>query len=220
MTYSYKKDKNIQLSSHFKVSEFRCKDGSDKIIINPSLIVILEQLRDFLDKKYGIKSINITSGYRTPEHSVRVGGYKSDQHTKGNAADFNIKTNKLTKLSAKKICLALEDLGHKGGVGYINSTHVHLDVRGRKVYFDETKGEKTTSSWYKYWNISIPKPDVKIPTYKIVRAVWMNFRATPNGRIIGKAYFNNKVEFISKVGDWTKCKLKGKVGYLYSKYLR
>ena len=32
-TYSLKSDGDKQLSPHFKVKEFRCKDGSDKILI-------------------------------------------------------------------------------------------------------------------------------------------------------------------------------------------
>ena len=39
--YSYKADKNKKLSAHFKVKEFRCKDGSDKILINSDLIAVL-----------------------------------------------------------------------------------------------------------------------------------------------------------------------------------
>lgn len=154
--YSYKRDKNLKLDTHFKVGEFKCKDGSDEIFVNSDLIIILEKLYDFLFNKYKIKSININSGYRTPSHSIKVGGYATDQHTKGNAADINVKVNSLKRLSAKQICLALEDLKHNGGVGYINSTSVHVDVRGKKVYFDETKNEKTTKSWYTYFGIKKP----------------------------------------------------------------
>lgn len=149
VTYSVAKDGNKALSAHFKVREFRCKDGSDKIIINPELILILEKLFS----KMNAYSITITSGYRTPTHSVAVGGYSTDQHTKGNATDIKVSKNAKTYFTGKQICCALEDLNHQGGVGYINNTSVHLDVRGHKVWFDETNGEKTTSSWYNYWNI-------------------------------------------------------------------
>jgi len=37
-------------------------------------------------KKYG--PVTITSGYRTPEHNVAVGGVENSQHVKGQAADF------------------------------------------------------------------------------------------------------------------------------------
>jgi len=163
-TYSFNKDKNIKLSDHFSVWEFQSKDGADKILINEDLIITLENLYKKLDKEYSIKSITIVSGYRTPAHSVKVGGYATDQHTKGNASDINVTLKNGKLLDAKKICLELEDMKHQGGIGYISATNVHVDVRGKKVYFDETNKEKTTDSWYTYWGIEkqleLPKPIV------------------------------------------------------------
>ena len=87
--YSYKTDKNRALSEHFKVKEFRCKGGNDKIFINTDLIASLE----ILFAKLGCDTMNIQSGYRTDTHSIKVGGYAGDQHTKGNAADIWCKKN-------------------------------------------------------------------------------------------------------------------------------
>ena len=152
-TYSYKKDKNVKLSAHFSVWEFQCKDGSDKILINTELIDILEKLFKHLN----CKKIDIISGYRTPSYSPKVGGYSTDQHTKGNAADFKCMKQNGTYYSSNEICCALEDLNHKGGIGRINkTTNVHVDVRGYKCWFDECNGEKTTDSWYKYLGIKRP----------------------------------------------------------------
>lgn len=160
-TYSLKRDGNTRLSAHFQVKEFKCKDGSDKIIVNMDLINLLEQLYD----KLGAGAINITSGYRTPSHSVKVGGYATDQHTKGNAADITAKKKDGTPFSSKDITLALEDLNHAGGIGLINKNgSVHLDVRGKKCWFDETNGEKLVQSWYAYWGIAKPSEKV-IGTY-------------------------------------------------------
>lgn len=152
-TYSLKKDGEKFLSAHFQVKEFKCKDGSDKILINTNLITVLEKLYKHLN----CKAINITSGYRTPTHSVKVGGYSTDQHTKGNAADITCKKQDGTLFSSNEICCALEDIAHMGGVGRINKTHsVHVDVRGYKCWFDETNGEKTCISWYTYLGIERP----------------------------------------------------------------
>jgi len=160
-TYSLKRDGNTRLSAHFQVKEFKCKDGSDKIIVNMDLINLLEQLYD----KLGAGAINITSGYRTPSHSVKVGGYATDQHTKGNAADITAKKKDGTPFSSKDITLALEDLNHAVGIGLINKNgSVHLDVRGKKCWFDETNGEKLVQSWYAYWGIAKPSEKV-IGTY-------------------------------------------------------
>ena len=160
-TYSLKRDGNTRLSAHFQVKEFKCKDGSDTIIINTDLINLLELLYD----KLGAGAINITSGYRTPSHSVKVGGYATDQHTKGNAADITAKKKDGTPFSSKDITLALEDLNHTCGIGLINRNgSVHLDVRGKKCWFDETNGEKLVQSWYAYWGIAKPSEKV-IGTY-------------------------------------------------------
>ena len=157
-TYSLKKDGSKFLSKHFQVREFACKDGSDKILINTDLIDVLEKLFAYL----GCKAINITSGYRTPSHSVKVGGYRTDQHTKGNAADITCKKQDGSLFSSNEICCALEDINHMGGVGRINKTHsVHVDVRGKKCWFDETNGEKTCTSWYTYLGIKKPVSTLK-----------------------------------------------------------
>lgn len=149
-TYSLKSDGEKSLSAHFKVKEFKCKDGSDKILINTDLITALEKLYSYLN----CKAINITSGYRTPSHSVAVGGYSTDQHTKGNAADITCKKQDGTYYSSNEVCCALEDIAHNGGVGRINKNcSVHVDVRGYKCWFDETNNEKTCSSWYTYLGI-------------------------------------------------------------------
>lgn len=153
-TYSLKKDGEKFLSPHFQVKEFKCKDGSDKILINTNLITVLEELYKHLN----CRAINITSGYRTPSHSVKVGGYSTDQHTKGNAADITCKKQDGSLFSSNEICCAFEDIAHQGGVGRINKTHsVHVDVRGYKCWFDEVNGEKTTNSWYSYLGIKKPR---------------------------------------------------------------
>lgn len=40
---------------------------------------------------------------------------------------------------------------YAGGVGKINNKNsVHIDVRGKKCWFDETNSEKLVTSWYDY----------------------------------------------------------------------
>ena len=148
LSYSYKTDKNKKLSAHFKVKEFRCKDGSDHILIHPDLIAALEKLFD----KVGCDTMNINSGYRTNSHSIKVGGYAGDQHTKGNAADIWCKKGG-KRMDAKLLCCALQDLNYNGGIGYISSTAIHLDVRGKRVWFDETKKDRIVTDWYQYFGI-------------------------------------------------------------------
>jgi uncharacterized protein YcbK (DUF882 family) len=163
--YSLKKDSGEKLSPHFRVSEFRSKDGADKIRINLNLITVLEKL--FTELNCG--KINITSGYRTNHHSIAVGGYSGDQHTKGNAADIICYDKKNNIISAKNVCFALERLNHCGGIGYISNTSTHVDVRGEKTWFDETQKERCTNSWYAYFGIKKPETvstTVSIPAAK------------------------------------------------------
>ncbi len=159
--YYYKKDKEKSLSPHFKVKEFQCHNGENKILINLDLIEVLEKLFS----KLNAKAINITSGYRTPAYSPTVGGYSTDQHTKGNAADIQVILKNGKKATGKEICCAVEDIKHKGGCGYISANSVHIDVRGYKCWFDETDssgGNDLYSSYYSHFGISKDKPKTRI----------------------------------------------------------
>ena len=83
--YSLAKDGARQLSPAFKVREFRCRDGSDVVMIDESLVVLLQCIREHFGKP-----ITITSGYRTAAHNAAVGGAKSSQHLLGRAADIQV----------------------------------------------------------------------------------------------------------------------------------
>ncbi len=83
--YSLKKDGVKQLSPAFRVREFRCRDGTDTILIDEGLVVLLQCIREHFGKP-----VTITSGYRTASHNTKVGGSKSSQHLLGRAADIQV----------------------------------------------------------------------------------------------------------------------------------
>ena len=76
--YSLKKDGAKQLSPAFRVREFRCRDGTDTILIDEGLVVLLQCIREHFGKP-----VTITSGYRTASHNTKVGGSRSSQHLLG-----------------------------------------------------------------------------------------------------------------------------------------
>ena len=59
------RDSTRQLSPSFRVREFACK-GSDVVLIDDELVVLLQCIREHFGKP-----VHITSGYRTTEHRGR-----------------------------------------------------------------------------------------------------------------------------------------------------
>lgn len=130
--YSLKKDSAAQLSPAFRVREFRCRDGTDTILIDESLVVLLQCIREHFGKP-----VHITSGYRTAEHNAAVGGSKSSRHLLGRAADFYVEGVPVATVAAYAETL----LPGRGGIGRYpkDAKHpkrmtgwVHIDTRTNK----------------------------------------------------------------------------------------
>ena len=121
-----KAEPDIQVSKHFRLSEFRPKDSSYPAIrLHPGLVGLLEQIRAAANC-----SIHVTSGYRPPEYNRMVGGEQNSFHTDGVAAD--IYADKLSTAQLYALCERL--VGDSGGVGYYPSQgFVHVDVRGYRA---------------------------------------------------------------------------------------
>ena len=130
--YSLKADGSRRLAPSFTVREFRCRDGSDVVMIDESLVVLLQCIREHFGKP-----ITITSGYRTAEHNAAVGGSKSSQHLLGRAADFYVEGVPVATVAAYAETL----LSGRGGIGRYpkDAKHpkrmtgwVHIDTRTNK----------------------------------------------------------------------------------------
>lgn len=122
--YSLKKDKNISLSENFKVFEFKCNDGSDKILIDTELVEVLQNIRNHFGSH-----VTINSAYRSLAYNKKVGGVSNSQHVKGTAADISI-----SGVTPKEIAQYAEYImPNKGGIGLYDSVKsgrfVHVDVR-------------------------------------------------------------------------------------------
>lgn len=88
---------DIQLSEHFKLSEFERSVTAQKYGIDnrcPSqYIPALQQLcNEILEplREYARQPVIISSGYRSSQLNVKVGGVYASQHTLGEAADIQI----------------------------------------------------------------------------------------------------------------------------------
>ena len=156
-TYSLKNDGSRYLSAHFRVREFRCKDGSDKILISQELVEMLEKLRTKLAEKLGGEvCIDINSGYRTKAHNKAIGGSATSKHCLGKAADIICRKNG-KEVPATVVCAAAQDIDFDG-IAYISSRATHVDVRGYRWWADETKNNKKVSDFYPYFGMEYPEP--------------------------------------------------------------
>lgn len=121
--YSLKTDRNVAVSKNFLVSEFKCKDGSDEVLIDPLLVEYLQAIRDHFGK-----SVKINSAYRTTKHNAAVGGVEDSRHVLGCAADIRIEG-----VPPIEIARYAESLGIKG-IG-LYDTFVHVDTRVKKGFW-------------------------------------------------------------------------------------
>jgi len=137
-TYSLAKDGDKQLTENFKVREFRCKDGSDKILIDDNLPKLLQTIRDAFGKP-----ITINSAYRTPAYNKKVGGASSSQHVQGKAADIVVQD-----VPPFAVAAWMEQYIRSAGkyaCGYYPiSLFNHVDVRSTATLFKEYKKSKTS----------------------------------------------------------------------------
>lgn len=129
-TYSMKKDWNKKVSAHFSVYEFACSDKSDIVLVDTSLIEVLEQIRAHFGKP-----VKINSAYRTPAYNISIGGSPRSQHCLGTAADIRIVG--IDPIQIALYAASLPFYTKRGGIGYysrvgLKDGFVHVDVRSWK----------------------------------------------------------------------------------------
>ena len=127
--YSLSKEGYKQLRPHFRVREFRCRDGSDPVFVDDELVALLQQIR----QHFGTP-LTITSAYRTPAHNKACGGAAYSQHLYGRAADF-----KIAGVGPDTVAAYAETLlPGRGGIGVYPpkagrpNGWVHVDTRPEK----------------------------------------------------------------------------------------
>lgn len=163
-TYSYAKDGAKFISPHFQIGEFKsyCDDWgkltTDTIKIDDNLPIMLEKLYEYLDNKFGIGYIYITSGYRSYDFEMYLAGF-TGFHYEGKAADIMCYNKNGGLISGTEVACAAQTVGFNG-IGYIGNA-VHCDVRDYRSWFDESKGCAGVNDFYDYFGVarpSLPSP--------------------------------------------------------------
>lgn len=130
--FSFKSDKTKQISSNFKVKEFKCNDGSDKIIVDTKFVETkLQDIRNHFKA-----AITINSAYRTPSYNKKVGGATSSYHVKGRAFDIVVKGH-----TPAEVAKYARSIGVKGVIEY--NTFVHVDSRPKQYWARDNNGKVT-----------------------------------------------------------------------------
>jgi hypothetical protein len=134
----------MKLSNSFNLIEFTSSETASRrgIDNNPSIAVIenlrllcenvLQPLRD----KYG-KSINITSGYRSPKLNKAIGGSSTSQHCFGQAADIQVDKKDYLKvweiLKTLPFDQIIWEFGTESAPDWIHVSFVQGKNRGQKL---------------------------------------------------------------------------------------
>ena len=120
-----------QLTPNFHADEFACKDGTKVPAILKAELTELAKNLQVLRDELG-RSIQITSGYRSPAYNAKIGGAKFSMHQYGKAADI-----KVVALTPAEVAAKIEELikmgkMKQGGIG-VYRTWVHYDIRGLRA---------------------------------------------------------------------------------------
>ena len=108
--------RDYKVSRNFELRELASKDRANLVLLHPALILGLQTIRDHVGKP-----IRVSSGYRSPEHSIERRKANPGTHSQGIAADIRVKPEDRYRF----IKLAYE-LGFTG-IG-VSNRFVHLDI--------------------------------------------------------------------------------------------
>ena len=152
-TYSVKKDGSTYLSKNFKVSEFKCNDGSDTVLISDKLVGLLQNIRNHFGA-----AVTINSAYRTESYNKKIGGATKSQHVNGTAADIVVKG--ATPLEVAQYVEHIMPVS--GGIGVYQS-FTHVDVRASRSRWDNRSGsEVVVSGWPGYQEDTMSETDLAV----------------------------------------------------------
>lgn len=223
MIKTYRYNDVIQLTEHFKSSEFRCKADSKHSAqhdykIDDELVKGLEKLFTVIPNLFGIKvsKIILTSGYRCYTHDIAVLGNGYGPHTTGQGADICCYDENNKPISSKLVCCAAQEIGFRG-IANITTAYIytHVDTKDRKLangqsykwFGNEAYSNGTvTSDFWSYFGIARKtiKSDAEVVRLKgIDVSEWQGnidfAKAAPNvDFVVIRAGFGNEASQIDK----------------------
>jgi hypothetical protein len=116
-------NQDTQVSSHFKLGQFLCKQGGGwpkYLVLKERLLSKLEQiLSRAAEQGYRWTGFHIMSGYRTPYHNRRLGNVRYSRHMWGDAADLLVDHNPADG--------AMDDVNGDGKID-VADTHALRDI--------------------------------------------------------------------------------------------
>ena len=174
-TYYKSKSGETNVSTNFKVKEFACKDGTDKLLLDMDILPILERFREYVEAPY-----SPNSAYRTVSHNKKEGGSSNSYHLYGRAFDIPFKSTYKNLTSVDYMCKFFNTLGLKGIIKY--PTFVHIDTRTGSKYHANNKKQRLT-----FGTVNIPfKGNLKNGSKNIYVGI-MQFKLKMLGYSVGNA---------------------------------
>lgn len=133
--YSLKEDGDKAISKNFKLREFRCKDGSDKILLEEDFVQTkLQAIRNHFGEP-----VTINSAYRTTTYNAKVKGAKASYHLQGRAFDIVVKGH-----TPQEVAQYAQTLGIQGIIQY--NGFVHVDSRTERYWARDNSGKRNRVS--------------------------------------------------------------------------
>jgi hypothetical protein len=127
------KGTNMQLSPHFRATEFYCNDGSAcPTTARPAMVKLCTVYLEPMRAKFG--ACYVLSGYRHVLYNAMIGGARQSQHIyemgfESVAADLRFAKGNPAQWAEYARALRVKNKGH-GGVGrYDRAGFVHVDNR-------------------------------------------------------------------------------------------